>query len=130
MQIHNLSGYAEDDNTMINLRSFVLIWTFILPYSIAYADTHDDATMIVIEHSNTQDFENEIQLPEFDNVEKNNDDYHDALDNQQSNINDAVDAATSDVNDAVDTTTSDINDAVDATSGGNQSNNTNSGGNQ
>lgn len=48
------------------LLKLAIIFSFILPYSFVSADTHDDATMDVIEHSSSEHFEHEIELPHAD----------------------------------------------------------------
>lgn len=60
----------------------LFIFAFIMPITVVTADTHEDATMDVIEHSDLDHFENEIELPETDddNHGSNHDDSPDSPD--------------------------------------------------
>lgn len=63
---------------MKTLTKLAFLLAFIMPYGVATADTHDDATMDVIEHSNSDHYENEIELP---HSEDHDDDHKDGKDN-------------------------------------------------
>ena len=62
---------------------------FIMPYGIVSADTHDDATMEVIEHSSADHFENEIELPEKE--DHDDDKNHDGKEDSHDEKDDSAD---------------------------------------
>lgn len=80
---------------MKHLFKLLFLLTFILPVASVSADTHDDATMDVIEHSDSDRYENEIELPGHDD-----DDAHDK--NHDDDKNDEKDEKDDDKDDSND----------------------------
>ena len=74
------------------INQFILMLAFVLPHSFAAADTHDDMTMDVIEHSDVERYENEIELPHFDN----DDDHKDGKDDDHIDKGDEKDDSSDD----------------------------------
>ena len=64
---------------------------FSLPFGITAADTHDDATMDVIEHSNSDHYENEIELPEADETEDHDSNRNETDDDDSADSPDSPD---------------------------------------
>ena len=72
------------ENTMKIFANILFLSLFSLPFGIAAADTHDDATMDVIEHSSSEHYENEIELPEANETEDHDSNSNDSADSEDS----------------------------------------------
>ena len=79
------------ENTMKIFANILFLSLFSLPYGIAAADTHDDATMDVIEHSSSDHYENEIELPE-DNESEDHDNNTNETDDDSADSEDSADS--------------------------------------
>jgi len=94
---------------MKHLIKIIFLLAFIAPFTSVSATTHDDATMDVIEHSSSERYEHEIELPnDNDDVahdkEHRNDDEHgqDEANDDRDNSMDDKDDSTDDKDDSRD----------------------------
>ena len=76
----------------------LFIFSLAIPFGIASADTHDDATMEALEHSSSERYEHEIELPgkhdkddHKDHHDKNRDDHKDSKDESRDDKEDGKD---------------------------------------
>ncbi len=103
---------------MKNLIKILFLFAFITPFATVSADSHEDATMEVIEHSNTERYEHEIELPDSsDDVahdkEHRNDDGH-----GQDDMHDDKDNSMDDKDDSADDKDDSRDDSVHSKNGG------------
>lgn len=93
------------------LTKLTLLLAFLFPYGITYADSHDEATMDVIEHSDSERYENEIELPEMHDNESHSedkdDDHSDSLDDSNDEKEDAKEDEKEDSNEGTEDSTDD-----------------------
>lgn len=94
---------------MKNLIKILFLFAFITPFATVSADTHDDATMEAIEHSNSERYEHEIELPDGSSDDADHDREHAADDNHEKDDMDDKDDSADDKDSAMD----DKDDSVD-----------------
>lgn len=102
------------------LTKLIFLFSFIIPVSIVSAETHDDATMEVIEHSSADHFENKIELPELyhsdnhdENHEQNHDDKDDDKDDSHDEQHDEMEDSRDDNDDDKDDSNEDKNESTE-----------------
>ncbi len=79
---------------MKHLIKILFLLAFIAPFTSVSATTHDDATMDVIEHSSSERYEHEIELPNDDDAAHEKEDHNDAdhgKDDADEDKNDSMD---------------------------------------
>jgi len=89
---------------MKHLIKLLFLLAFIAPFASVSATTHDDATMHAIEHSDSERYEHEVELPDTDDEADHADDANHVEDHSDANDDrhDDKDDASDDKDDSAD----------------------------
>ncbi len=92
---------------MKNILKLLALLAFIMPFGIATADTHDDATMDVISHSDATEYDHDIHVPDDADDDKDHakDAAHDADEDKMDDDKDESHEEKEDSDDDMDSAT-------------------------
>jgi len=94
---------------MKHLIKIIFLFVFLAPFSMATATTHDEATMEAIEHSSSDRFENDIDLPDTDDAAHEQEEHPAEIEHAKDEMSDDKDDSADDKDDSKD----DKDDSVD-----------------
>ena len=81
--------------TVNYLSKLLFLLMLVIPIANVSADTHEDVTMGVIEHSDSEHYENEIELPHSDDLDERDSNHNESNDghheSEDENHNDSDD---------------------------------------